>query len=379
MHRSPPRQAPEGPTGRPDTGAPPLRLLFWELTDRCNLRCVHCRASAHPEASPDELTTAECFGIVEQIAALGRPIIVLTGGEPLYRPDVLEIAGRAVAAELPVALATNGTLIVPDLADRIVAAGFQRVAISFDGAGPETHDAFRGVLGSFVQALRGLRLLRERGMAVQINCTITRHNVAELEAIYSLAVQEQVAALHFFLLVPVGCGAQIAEEKQLEAAQYEEVLHWLCTRRREAPMHLRATCAPHYYRILRQQAAAEGLTVTPETHGMAAMTKGCLAGTGVCFLSHRGEVQPCGYLPLSAGNVRETPLARIWASAPLFRTLRHEEGLSGKCGGCEYRRVCMGCRARAYYASGDYMGEEPFCLYEPQRRQPLAPRGRADA
>jgi len=354
--------SPDSPPGN----GPPLRLLFWELTDRCNLRCVHCRASAHPEASPDELTTAECFGIVDQIAALGRPIVVLTGGEPLYRPDLLEIARRAVAAELPVALATNATLVGPDLADQIVAAGIERVAISFDGAGPETHDAFRGVPGSFSQALRGLRLLRERGMPLQINCTITQHNVAELEAIYALAVQEQVAALHFFLLVPVGCGAQIAEEKQLEAAQYEDVLNWLCARSREAPMQMRATCAPHYYRIVRQRATAEGTTVTRETHGMAAMTKGCLAGTGVCFLSHRGDVQPCGYLPVVAGNVRETSLARIWASAPLFAALRDDARLSGKCGVCEYRRVCMGCRARAYYASGDYMGEEPFCLYEPQ-------------
>ncbi len=245
--------------------------------------------------------------------------------------------------------------------------GIKRVSISFDGAAAQTHDLFRGMAGSFDQALQGLRLLRGRGMSVQINCTITQHNLAELDDTYAFAAAEQVDALHFFLLVPVGCGVQIAQEQQLEAAQYEQVLDWIYERSRQAPMHLRATCAPHYHRVLRQRAKAEGIEVAPATHGLAAMTKGCLAGTGVCFISHRGDVQPCGYLPLVAANVRQSALRRIWSSAPLFQSLRDDSQLGGKCGVCEYKRVCMGCRARAYYATGDFMAEEPFCLYVPRR------------
>jgi radical SAM protein with 4Fe4S-binding SPASM domain len=170
------------------------------------------------------------------------------------------------------------------------------------------------------------------------------------------------------MLVPVGCGVEIAETDMISAEKYEEVLNWFYDRSREVSIEFKATCAPHYYRIIRQRAKAEGRTLSFETDGMAAMTRGCLAGTGVCFISHRGEVQPCGYLPLSAGNVVKTPFPEVWENSELFVTLRDFNALKGKCGACEYKSVCGGCRARAFYAEDDMLGEEPYCLYTPVKR-----------
>ncbi|MHB8757368.1 MAG: heme b synthase [Bacillota bacterium] len=342
-----------------------LRVLFWELTDGCNLKCIHCRATAQAQRSPDELTTAEAFGLVDQIADFASPILILTGGEPLYRPDVFDIATYANSKGLRVALATNGTLVDDAIADRIVATGVKRVSISIDGANAKTHDSFRGLPGSFDAALAGFDRLKKRGMSLQFNTSIAKHNVRELEDILKLALEHGADALHIFMLVPVGCGLEIADRQMVPADEYERVLSWLYDASRKAPIEFKATCAPHYFRVMRQRAKAEGVTITPQTHGLAAMTKGCLAGTGVMFVSHTGCVQPCGYLPIEAGNVKRQPLKEIWESAPVFLDLRDVGKLKGKCGGCEYRNVCEGCRARAYGITGDYLDEEPFCLYQP--------------
>ncbi len=341
------------------------KLIFWELTKMCNLKCAHCRAEAEDSSFTGELNLDTIKGILDNISTNYTPILVLTGGEPLYRKDIFEIAKYAVDRGLKTALATNGTLINKDAAEKIKGAGISRVSISIDGTDAESHDNFRGVNGAFNGALNGARLLKEAGVEFQFNTTITKRNVDHIEGILELALKEKASALHIFMLVPVGCGIEIAESDMISDAKYEEVLHWFYDRSRIVNIEFKATCAPHYYRIIRQRAKTEGRSLTFETDGMAAMTRGCLAGTGVCFISHRGDVQPCGYLPVSAGNVLETPFNGIWEKSDLFMKLRDFNSLEGKCGICEYKGVCGGCRARAYYSSGNFMEEEPYCLYKP--------------
>ena len=346
-----------------------LRLLFWETTIGCNLRCAHCRASAEPGRSSEEMNTEQAFKFVDDIASFAKPILVLSGGEPLYRPDILDIAAHASSKGLQVALATNGTLVDLAMAQAIKKAGISRVSISIDGVNGAMHDSFRGVPGAYEAALDGAGFLRREGVGVQFNTTVTQHNIHALPNIVALAKREKAVALHLFLLVPVGCGLEVAESDQISPEEYEKVLNWFYETSRETDMEMRATCAPHYYRIIRQRAREEGRKISVQTDGMAAMTKGCLAGTGVCFVSYKGDVYPCGYFPVSAGNVLSEPLVDIWENAPLFQELRDTDNLEGKCGGCEYRNVCGGCRARAFGMTGNYLGEEPFCVHEPMMIQ----------
>lgn len=375
---------------------PPPRLIFWETTAGCNLACIHCRRiTVADQLLPQDLTTAEAFSLIDQVAEFARPIFVLSGGEPLFRPDIFEIARHASDAGLIVALATNGTLIDADVARKIRASGIRRVSISFDGADAATHDIFRGK-GAFDRSLDGMRHLREVGVPYQINTTVARHNIHQMDQTLALAKGLEAQALHLFLLVPVGCGVEIAPDQQISAAEYETVLNWMYDAEMEGGIELKATCAPHYFRIVRQRQAEERrngiFRERPASHhrqqhagghpgghpgaggasgaeearrAMNAMTKGCLAGTGVCFVSHRGEVFPCGYLPVEAGNIRRQPFREIWEGSPLFAELRDSGLLGGKCGLCEFKNICGGCRARAYGMTHEYLDEEPFCTYEP--------------
>jgi radical SAM protein with 4Fe4S-binding SPASM domain len=391
---------------------PQPRLIFWEVTKGCNLRCIHCRATATELSSPLDLPTTKALNLIEQVSQYALPILVLSGGEPLFRADIFDLARYGTDRGLRVALATNGTLVSREIAHKIVAAGVRRVSISLDGACAATHDAFRGIPGAFDAALRAFRNLKELGMSLQINMTIARHNAHELPAVLELARAIGADALHTFLLVPVGCGVDIAAEQMVPPQEYEEILNWFYDRSQEGAIELKATCAPHYFRVMRQRRAAErraaaaaspsappqaakgngesigpveltmpgstGIAVQPHAarapqgppHEMHSVTKGCLAGTGVCFISHVGEVYPCGYLPVIAGDLQRQSFADIWENSPVFHALRDPEGLKGKCGRCEFRNICMGCRARAYAATGDYMDEEPFCVYEPRMGDP---------
>ncbi len=344
-----------------------LRLVFWETTAGCNLECIHCRRlDVSTQLMNDDLTTKESFELVDAIAEAGNPILVLSGGEPLFRPDIFDIARHAVDIGLTVALATNGTLVDEEMAKKIVASGVSRVSISLDGADAETHDKFRKLKGSFDQAVRGFNHLKDQGMGMQINCTIAKHNQDQLRDLYDLAVNMGAEAIHIFMLVPVGCGVEIADDQMLPADKYEELLNLFYDLSKEAVIQTKATCSPHYFRIMRERAKEEGVKITPKTHGMAAMTKGCLAGTGVCFVSHKGEVFPCGYLPVEAGHIKKQKFVDIWKDSPVFEKLRQPDLLGGKCGECEYKKVCEGCRARAFYETGDYMAEEPYCIYTPK-------------
>jgi AdoMet-dependent heme synthase len=346
---------------KPDTP----RLVFWELTKRCNLKCIHCRANADDDIFKDELDTGKIKHIIDEIASFANPILVLTGGEPLFRKDIFTIAEYARSKGFRLALATNGTLIEKNTALKIKKSGIQRVSISIDGKDSRSHDIFRGIEGSFKRAIEGAALLRETGVEFQFNTTITKRNVDELEEIILLSELSAAKALHIFMLVPVGCGADIADTDMLSREKYEEILIWLYERMKKSRLEFKATCAPPYYRIIRQKAKEEGRTLSVKTDGMAAMTRGCLAGTGVCFISNTGNVQPCGYLPVIAGNVNEKAFKEIWEKSVLFNELRDINNLKGKCGACAYKALCAGCRARAFFETGDYLDEEPYCIFVP--------------
>jgi len=344
-----------------------LRLIFWETTIGCNLECIHCRRlKVSKKLEKDDLDTKKAFKLLEDIVDVGRPILVLSGGEPLFRPDIFEIANKAKELGLVTALATNGTLITKEVAKNIAKSGIQRVAVSLDGANESTHDNFRKVSGSFKKAIDGLKHLKDEKISTQINSTITRNNKDEIKDLYILACKLKVDALHLFMLVPVGCGIEILNEDMLSPAEYEEILNWLYEIEKEGNLQIKATCAPQYYRIIHQRAASEGRNLKTSSTGMAAITKGCLAGTGVCFISHSGEVFPCGYLPISSGNITKDSLKEIWEKSEIFNKLRNPYLLKGKCGICEYKNVCSGCRARAYSKFNDYLEEEPCCLYKPR-------------
>jgi heme b synthase len=351
-----------------------LRLVFWELTARCNLKCVHCRAEAQEDFAAGELSTEEICRVADDIRAVGDPILILTGGEPLARPDFFDIAAYCVQRYTRVAMATNGTLVDAALARRIADVGIQRVSISLDGATAATHDAFRGQAGSFDAALRGMQHLRDAGVSVQVNVTITRHNEHEVDDLLALAQSRGADAFHVFMLVPVGCGAEISDSQRLSPERTEEILTWLFEKQMALrdTLQIKATCAPMYFRIMREVSKKMNMPLPTGGHGMHAVTRGCLAGTNVCFVSRTGDVQPCGYLPVVAGNVRRESFADIWANAGVFEDLRDTERLTGKCGACGYRKVCEGCRARAYALTGDYLAEEPDCPYVPPRMETQA-------
>ncbi len=378
---------------REEQAIPDLRILFWETTAVCNLFCRHCRVLPDEDEPRGELSTRDAFAFLDRLAEDFSPLLILSGGEPLCRPDIFEIASHARDKGLPVALATNATLVNEGVARRIRDCGIRRVSISLDGPNASVHDSFRGFSGSFDAAVSGLKKIQAVGVSTQINTTVTRHNLDFLPETLEFALDLGVDALHIFCLVPVGCGMEIAEDQQISPQKYEEALRWLFEKSLEVGIHLKATCAPHYYRIMRQLApsgkelvqgkdgphgkghggSTSGKTESRDPGGgkaeggeMSAVTKGCLAGQSVCFISHSGEVFPCGYLPLSSGNVREQSLAEIWRRSPIFKSLRDPSLLKGKCGICEYKLVCQGCRARAYGCTGDFLAEEPYCTYQPR-------------
>lgn len=343
-----------------------LRLVFWELTAQCNLTCRHCRAEAQDHSVAGEFTTDEILAVARDIRECADPIVILTGGEPLVRSDIYDIAAACSELFSRVALATNATLINDDIAQRIKACGLRKVSISLDGATAATHDAFRGLPGSFNDALRGFDALRRADLPVQVNVTVASHNMGEMQNILDLAIAHGADAFHVFVLVPVGCGAEISDELRLSPAEMEQVLRWLFDRSLELreQVHVKATCAPQYYRIMHEVTRAKGIRPDGETGGMHAMTRGCLAGSAVCFISRTGDVQPCGYLPVKVGNVREQKFGQIWQNSEIFAALRDPGELKGKCGSCGYRKLCAGCRARAFADTEDFLAEDPDCAFE---------------
>jgi heme b synthase len=283
------------------------------------------------------------------------------------RKDVFQLARKAADLGFRVVLATNGTLVDKAIANEIVSSGIRRVSISLDGPDAISHDSFRGISGAFDSALKGIEELKRTDMEFQINTTITKRNSHLIGAMAKLAMKLGAKALHIFLLVPTGRGKDLAKEA-ISSIEYEKVLHEFYDLSQQTPLELKATCAPHYYRILVQKEKRKPSNNAPshgQKHGLSATTRGCLGGTGFCFISFKGDVCPCGYLPIVAGNIREKSFKQIWYDAPLFQDLRDLSKLKGKCGRCEYQMICGGCRARAYNQLGDYLEEEPLCIYHP--------------
>ena len=342
-----------------------LRLVAWETTRNCNLSCVHCRASATLGPHSGELDTDEAFTLLDQIAEVAKPIIILTGGEPLLRDDIFDIAAYGTKIGLRMVMAPNGTLITEPVAKRLIDSGIKRISISIDGSTPESHDNFRKVDGAFEGAINAMKIAKNVGLDFQINTTITKTNLDQIPKIQKLAVEMGAVAHHIFLLVPTGRGKYIVDQA-IDAAEYEDTLNWFYDQRDQTPLELKATCAPHYYRILRQRAKEDGKSVSFQTHGLDAVTRGCLGGIGFCFISHRGDVQPCGFLAAICGNVRQHSFVDIWNDSKVLNDLRDYDKLSGKCNPCEFKRVCGGCRARAYEATGDFLTEEPLCSHIPR-------------
>ncbi len=348
-----------------------LRMIAWEVTRSCNLACRHCRASALRGPYEGELGTEKCMQIIDEIVSVGNPVIILTGGEPMLREDIYDLAAYGDKKGLRMVLATNGTLLTDANVERLIQSGIKRISVSIDGAGPESHDEFRGVKGAFAGTMRGIEAMKKVGMEFQINTTITKGNLSEITGIHELAHRLGAAAHHIFLLVPTGRGKEMADQ-EISPLQYEQTLNWFFETGLKCDMQLKATCAPHYYRIFYQRhgelKGSTGKIATnrsADVRSLHSMTRGCMGGSSFCFISHTGQVQPCGYLELDCGQLKEKSFQEIWENSPIFQDLRNLSLYKGKCGRCEFLRVCGGCRARAYEATGDYLAEEPYCIYEP--------------
>lgn len=340
-------------------------LAIWEVTQACDLACVHCRASAQPERHPDELGTAEGMRLIDEIAALQVPVFVLTGGDPIKRPDLFQLIEHARQMGVRVSLTPSATpLLTRDVVFHLKDAGLARLAVSLDGARAETHDGFRGLQGSFARTLEAVRWANEAGLPVQINTTFSRRNIGEMDEILTLIGGLKITLWSVFFLVPTGRGKL---NDLLNAEEFEQVFARLHELALIAPFDIKTTEAQHYRRYLlqhRKDGHAPAAEKVADTVGRA--PRGLNDGKGFVFISHTGEVYPSGFLPVSGGNVRRQPLAVIYRESPLFKDLRNPNRLEGKCGACEFRHICGGSRARAYALTGNVLGEEPCCSYIPR-------------
>jgi len=344
-----------------------LRMIAWEVTRMCNLSCLHCRASSERGPYEGEFTTGECFRLLDDIASFSTPVIILTGGEPYLRDDIFEIASYGDRKGLRMVLATNGTLVTDEIAKKTRDSGIKRISISLDGPDADSHDSFRGVSGAFEGSLKGIENFKKAGVEFQINTTITRLNLHQIEDIYNLVIELGAAGHHIFLLVPTGRAREMADQ-EISSEDYEGTLNWFYEKSLTSPLQLKATCAPQYYRIFHQRKKEERGKTQKEENPLHTMTRGCMGGSSFCFISHTGQVQPCGFLEIDCGQLKERGFQDIWNNSPVFRDLRDLSLLEGKCGRCEFVRVCGGCRARAYEIGGNYLAEEPFCVYEPGKK-----------
>ena len=414
-------QANNQPASPPAT--PPCRVIAWEVTRRCNLACLHCRASAQNIPYNQELSLAEASQLIQSFPKTGSPLVIFTGGEPLLRSDIFELVSLVKAQGLRAAISVNGTLLNAYNVAKMKESGISRCSISLDGENAITHDRFRGVPGAFEQALRGIALLRKEALSFQINTTITPHNLHSLAGMLNLCKQLGAVAWHIFLLVPVGRGKNL---QGLNPESYEKALNWIYNQAQVEDIEIKPTCAPQYNRLASlkipnhtltnsinghtenqtNESAKTGNTDAPHAspsfvnihasssmpsstpsylynptsspmpnpapklahiptleHGHRLKSRGCLGGLSFCFISHLGQVQPCGYLELNCGNVREKPFPLIWQNSQIFQNLRNPQTYTGQCGTCRYHNICGGCRARALAHSGNYLHDDPVCLF----------------
>lgn len=324
-------------------------LISWNTTKKCNLSCRHCYRESGPEVdTQDELTTAEGRTLIAGIRNAGFRLLILSGGEPLLREDIFELVSAAKTAGLIPAMGTNGTLLTPETARELGRSGLKGIAISLDSMDPVYHDAFRGEAGAFDRTQEGIENALSAGLRVQINLTLTDNNQHEFEKMVTYYEKKGVHAIHPFFLVPTGRALTMAEESLKEQA-YFSMIRTILDKQAHTALELKPTCAPQFMPMAKEM----GLTQR--------FTRGCLAGTAYCCILPRGEVHICPYLPVEAGNVRETPFEEIWQDSPIFTQLRDFSAYKGACGTCDQNSICGGCRARAYYYNGDFLAEEPWC------------------
>lgn len=347
--------------------------VAWEVTRACAYACIHCRAEAQPKRDPHELTTDEGFRLIDELVEVGRPILIVTGGDPMMRPDLLDLIRYAAGRGLRVALSPTATkLVTLERLRQAREAGVARVQMSLDGSRPDVQDAFRGRPGSFVRTLEILDDIRSAGLSLQVGTTVSRHNVDDLPAIADVVGAYDAVMWSLFFLVPTGRGRP---EDMISPEEHERVFNWLYDLSKTAPFDARTTAAQHYRRVVIQRRRDEatsserGLLVTGAGYsfadGLGQSSRGVNDGNGFAFISHIGDVCPSGFLPLSGGNIRERSFVDIYRQSALFRELRDHSRLKGKCGVCDFRDVCGGSRARAYAVTGDYLESDPYCVYQP--------------
>lgn len=357
-----------GPAGEP--GQVPF-LVSWNLTKRCNLKCAHCYLDAAELEGADETSTEEAKGFIDEVASLNPgAMLIMTGGEPLLRPDFPELSRYASTRGLTVVVGSNGTLLDDPTVEMLAGSGVQGVGISLDSVTPVFHDRFRGVAGAWQKTVEGMEALKRRGLPFQLQLTVTRENRGDLPGLIEFAAQNGAKAVNIFFLVCTGRGQNMTD---LTPEEYEATLKYLAEAESafEGRVMVRARCAPHFLRVVS--------SLNPESAVMKGETSGCIAGTGYLRISPEGDVTPCPYIPASSvdANLKRVSLKEIWDNHPSFRSLR-APSYNGRCKDCEFNDVCGGCRARALSATGDLMGEDPWCTHEPDGKRPR-PGGESNA
>ncbi len=367
-------------------------LAIWEVTQSCDLACKHCRASAQPLPHPEELTPEEGKALIDQVAAMGLKIFVLTGGDPMKRKDVFELIRYAAEKGIQIAVTPSATpLLTREAIFKMKEAGVVRLGISLDGSTPEIHDAFRGLPGAWARTIQAIEWANEAGIPIQVHSTISRHNVHDLDGLCNLFEKLSIVMWNVFFLVPVGRGQQ---DDLLSGEEFERVFAKIYELSQRANFQIKTTEAMHYRRYLLQHNLEErrmghghghpgaghpgaqadyepgAPTTDIATRTQAWATRRVNDGKGFVFISHTGNVYPSGFLPIHAGNIRETPLVEIYRNSPIFKALRDTSRLEGKCGACEFKEICGGSRARAYAVTGDPLAAEPCCIYQPKNWDP---------
>ena len=352
-------------------------VVSWNLTRKCNLKCSHCYINSTTEELRDELSTKEAKSLIDQICQVSSPLLILSGGEPLLRKDVLELVKYGSEKGLRMGLGSNGSFIDETMAKNLKDAGIKTVSISLDSAVSQKHDDFRGVVGSWQKAVEAIKALKENYVLVQVNTTVTQHNLHEIDTIMSFAEDLGVENFHLFFLVPTGRGARIAD---ISPAMYERMIQTTFAKTAKHKLNVRPSCAPQFMRI------AEDMGLD-----MRQWIRGCIAGLYYCRIYPNGDITPCPYLPVKLGNIREESFSHIWYNSEVFKNLRNFDALKGKCGACDYRSLCGGCRARAYGLSsdfidfcgdlheptelhGDYLAEDPWCVYNTRKNTENHPK-----
>ncbi len=344
------------------------RVIAWESTRACDLACIHCRAEAQKTTDPNQLTTQESFDLIDQIVKFCKPIFIISGGDPLKRKDIFEIATYASKQGLRVVMSPSGSEITPEIIEKIKNSNIKMISLSIDGSTPQIHDTFRQVPGAFNKIIQATKYAHQGELNFRINTTVTQHNREDLANIHKLAITLGAKEWDVFMLVPTGRGKV---KMEITPQQYEETLQFIYKLNLASPIPIKVTCSPQYTRITAQQQknSNHNMPIQNQTRHPTG-SRGCMAGNGFCFISHIGEIFGCGFLPIAAGNIRKNNFKEIYQKSKLFTELRNHTLLKGKCGKCEYAASCSGCRARALATKNDYLEQEPYCNYNPKQPTP---------